>query len=245
MRARPHNWIRELLAPLRRTPFHPQWLVFRLEKHRLATLGPLMSGTVVDIGCAKQDPRKQVAPGDRYIGIDYYQTATEWYHTRPDVYGDAQRLPLVAGSVHCVLLLDVLEHLPDPDRCIAEAHRVLCSRGRLIVEVPFLYPIHDAPLDFHRWTPHGLVRLAQRHGFRVESLEAFGAPAETAALLLNLAYARALMGWMERRSPLIVLAAFAPVVVLLCNLAGAMFSSRSSDGKFMSLGYRVLMTKAT
>jgi len=231
---------------LRRSPFHPQWLVFRLEERKLAALGPLMSGTVVDVGCGEQAPRRQIAPGGRYIGLDYHRTATEWYHTRPDVYGDAQCLPLVAGSAHCVLLLDVLEHLPDPDRCIAEVHRVLCSRGRLIVEVPFLYPIHDAPLDFHRWTPHGLARLAERHGFRVESIEAFGSPAETAAMLLNLAYARALLNWVERRSPMIVFAALAPIVVPLCNLAGALFfSSRSGDGNFMSLGYRALMTKAT
>ena len=98
MSATPHNWIRELLEPLRRSPFNPQWLVFRLEERKLAALGPLMSGTVVDVGCGEQAPRRQIAPGGRYIGLDSHRTATEWYHTRPDVYGDAQCLPLVAVS---------------------------------------------------------------------------------------------------------------------------------------------------
>ncbi|MDH3314808.1 MAG: class I SAM-dependent methyltransferase [Gammaproteobacteria bacterium] len=241
----PHGWLRRLLAPLRRTPFHPQWHVFRHEERKLATLAPLMSGTVVDIGCADQKPRKRSAPGCRYIGLDYYQTATDWYHSRPDVYGDAQRLPFVSESAHCVLLLDVLEHLPDPDRCMAEVHRVLRASGRLVIEVPFLYPIHDAPLDFHRWTPYGLARLAERHGFRIESLQAFGSPAENAALLVNLAFAREMARWIQEKSPMIVFSVLAPILVLLSNFAGVVFASRSCEGDFMSLGYRVVMTKAT
>ncbi len=244
MTANSENGLRKLLAPLRRTPLHPQWLVFRLEERKLATLGQWMSGVVVDIGCAEQKPRK-IAPSDcRYVGLDYYQTATEWYGSRPNVFGDAQKLPFESGSAHCALLLDVLEHLPEPDRCICEVHRVLRPEGRLIIQVPFLYPIHDAPLDFQRWTPHGLTRLAERHGFQLENLEALGSPAESAALLVNLAFTRAVMRWIERKSPLVLIGVLAPLVVVVSNLVGVLFASRSGDGDFMSLGYRCLLRKA-
>ncbi|HSS65594.1 MAG TPA: class I SAM-dependent methyltransferase [Gammaproteobacteria bacterium] len=244
MRANAENRLRKLLAPFRRTFLHPQWLIFRLEERKLATLGQWMSGVVVDIGCAQQRPRG-IAPGDcHYIGLDYYQTATEWYGSRPDVFGDAQKLPFASGSAHCALLLDVLEHLPEPDRCIGEVRRVLRPEGRLIVQVPFLYPIHDAPLDFQRWTPHGLARLAERNGFRLERLEAVGSPAESAALLVNLAFTRAVMRWIEGGSPLALVGVFAPLVVVVSNLVGALFAVRSGEGDFMSLGFRCLLRKS-
>lgn len=242
MRASAHR-LRTKLSPLRRSFLHPQWLVFRCEERKLDALGEVMTGTVVDIGCAEQKPRTRAPSGCRYIGLDYYLTATQWYHSKVDVFGDAQQLPFASGSVSCVLLLDVIEHLPEPERCIAEIHRILGAQGRLVVDVPFLYPIHDAPLDFHRWTRYGLVRLAERHGFRVDSVEALGSPAETAALLFNLALSRRILQWLEQKNPLVLLGALAPFLVMLANLAGAALGRRSGDGEFMSLGYRLLMSK--
>ena len=49
-----------------------------------------------------------------YIGLDYYQTATQWYKTKPHVYADAQNLPFADNSIDTVLFLDVMEHLQLP-----------------------------------------------------------------------------------------------------------------------------------
>lgn len=34
-----------------------------------------------------------------------------------------------------------------------------------MLQVPFLYPVHDAPLDFQRWTSHGLRQQIAQQGF--------------------------------------------------------------------------------
>ena len=60
--------------------------------------------------------------------------------------------PFTDAQFESVLLLDVLEHLRAPEVCITEIERVLKIRGKLFLKVPFLYPVHDAPFDFHRWT---------------------------------------------------------------------------------------------
>lgn len=59
------------------------------------------------------------------------------------IQADAQRLPLKANSVDCVLCTEVLEHLVDPDQCIDEVHRVLNSGGIACFTTPCLnIPIH-------------------------------------------------------------------------------------------------------
>jgi SAM-dependent methyltransferase len=237
--------LRGAAAWLRYTAFHPQWFIFRSERDNLRAIGAQMRGRVLDVGCADQKPRWVAPAGSRYIGLDYYRTATEWYGTRPDVFGDAQQLPVRDRSVDTVLLLDVLEHLPEPEACLREIHRALAPDGQLIVQVPFMYPIHDAPLDFRRWTVHGLRHLAERHGFKLAEEVVFGSSLETAALLANLAMAKTVLDWIRARHPLAVLALVVPVAVLLANLMARLVSWGSRAEAFMANGYRMRWVKAT
>jgi SAM-dependent methyltransferase len=144
--------LRRALFRLRNTPLHPQWFAFRQQSSTLGTLMREFNGLVLDIGCADQQIRRFLPVTSRYVGMDYYQTAANWYKTVPHVYGDAQALPFASSSADHILLLDVLEHLPRPENCVAEINRVLKRGGKLVMQAPFVYPIHDAPLDFQRWT---------------------------------------------------------------------------------------------
>jgi hypothetical protein len=54
-----------------------------------------------------------------------------------------------------------LEHLPDPQECVDEIHRLLHNDGLVFASTPFFYPIHADPYDFQRFTEDGL-----RHLFR-------------------------------------------------------------------------------
>lgn len=52
------------------------------------------------------------------------------------VAGDAQRLPFRDAAFDGCLAVNVLEHLPDPARFVAEAARVLAPGGRLLTVTP-------------------------------------------------------------------------------------------------------------
>ena len=43
--------------------------------------------------------------------------------------------------------------------CYKKLDYLLKEKGHLIVSVPFIYPLHDEPLDFWRFTEHALKKL--------------------------------------------------------------------------------------
>ncbi|HEX6237193.1 MAG TPA: methyltransferase domain-containing protein [Acidimicrobiales bacterium] len=79
------------------------------------------------------------------------------------VRSSVHRVPLPDGAVDVVCLLDVIEHLHDPQRALLEAGRVLAPDGRLVVTVPahrWLWSAADEQL--------GHVRRYTRSSLRAE-----------------------------------------------------------------------------
>ena len=83
----------------------------------------------------------------------------------PDASCFAEGLPFRSGSFDVVLATEVLEHVTDAEAAAEEIRRVLRPGGSLLATVPFIYPVHEAPYDFRRFTHHGLRSLVERHGF--------------------------------------------------------------------------------
>lgn len=91
--------------------------------------------------------------------------------------GDAHVLPVRDGSVDGVIALEVLEHVDDPDRVLAEAYRVLKPAGVLCVAVPTSYteavysrvhPRYMSNATHVRIFKKGdLLERLRRHGFVV------------------------------------------------------------------------------
>ena len=235
--------VRKLLAPVRSTPLHPQWLAFGAGERGLPNILATLHGVVVDIGCGEAGAKRYLPDMTDYIGMDYYQTVQEWYHTKPDLFGDAQSLPFPDDCVDHVLLLDVLEHLPAPDRCLSEIYRVLRAGGTLVLQVPFLYPLHDTPLDFHRWTRYGLAEAATRHNYGVENCEILGRPLEAAALNVNIAISKLVLDWFRRRSPLAALGLALPLIVPMINILGWLGARLGTQDDFMPVAYRMVWRK--
>lgn len=81
---------------------------------------------------------------------------------------DVQRLDRVPSDQFDLAILDqTLEHVPDPERALAEVRRVLKPGGTAIVTTPFLVPLHGTKDygDYTRWAPQGMETLLRRCGF--------------------------------------------------------------------------------
>lgn len=239
--------LKRLISPLLHTPLHPQWLANRRAGLAEALAGVRSGERVLDIGCLDGWARKRLAGGVHYVGLDYPETASGWYFTRPDLFGDAHALPIADGAFDVVLLLDVLEHLERPRQALGEAARVLAPGGRLIIMVPFLYPVHDAPRDFTRFTPAGLVSRAHEAGLAVASAHYQGTPLQTSALMMNLALAnhmyRALSSPRAASLFWLVVAPLLPVVFAVLNLVGRLEEACVSDNDFMAFSLVAVLSK--
>jgi len=233
------NHIRRWISRVRLWPVHPQWLLnISGETRDLdAALGSLR-GRVLDIGCADRRLARRLSSDVQYIGLDYPQTALGMYGTRPDVFGDARFLPFQDARLDGVILKDVLEHVPNPEVALGEIARVLRQGGRLVLWMPFIYPIHDAPYDFQRFTAHAIVTYLGNKGFKVIELKPVLTPVETAALMCCLALADSAEQIIVRRRMLLPVLPVLAVLVLLSNLVGKGLSWLPS-GQFMPASYRV------
>jgi len=72
---------------------------------------------------------------------------------------NATNLPFINEGVDLVLCENVLEHLPEPALALNQFWRVLRKGGRLLLVTPFLFPLHDVPYDFFRYTEYALQHL--------------------------------------------------------------------------------------
>ena len=101
-----------------------------------------------------------------------------------DIVASVYELPFKDGEFDTVLCMSVLEHLEEPIRAIKEMRRVLKNGGTMIVSVPFMFPIHDAPGDYWRFTKFGLQKLFSE-GWSIEKLTAETNTQEAFAVLLQ------------------------------------------------------------
>jgi SAM-dependent methyltransferase len=77
----------------------------------------------------------------------------------PDLVMDACSLAFEDETFDTVFLFEVLEHVPEPNRAVADINRVLKREGKLFCSTPFVFGIHDAPHDYYRYTKYGLAYL--------------------------------------------------------------------------------------
>ncbi|TSC84124.1 MAG: hypothetical protein G01um101417_280 [Parcubacteria group bacterium Gr01-1014_17] len=77
-----------------------------------------------------------------------------------DFVGDAHDLSRFRdGEFECVLCTEVLEHLHTPQKAIDEMRRVLKPGGTIILTTRFIFPLHNIPGDYFRFTRYGLAHL--------------------------------------------------------------------------------------
>lgn len=156
-----------------------------------------LSGSLLDVGCGRMPYRALLSePEGRaswYLGIDLYDpSGLRPDYGTPDLYWDGLRIPLSSDAFDCALAVEVLEHCPDPRVVMSEIYRVLKPGGHLLVTVPFLWPLHDAPFDEYRYTPFSLERHATEAGFQVVHIRALGGWDASLAQMLGL--------WVRHRS---------------------------------------------
>jgi ubiquinone/menaquinone biosynthesis C-methylase UbiE/DNA-binding transcriptional ArsR family regulator len=97
--------------------------------------------TVGDLGCGTGAVTAALAPFvARVVGVDasaaMLQAAKKRLHGVDNVElrrGELEALPIDDGRLNAATMMLVLHHVPEPERALAEAARVLKPRGRLVI----------------------------------------------------------------------------------------------------------------
>nr|WP_298898260.1 class I SAM-dependent methyltransferase [uncultured Altererythrobacter sp.] len=140
------------------------WLIYESNFEFLDRLSGNFRGHLFDLGCGEMPYREWLLNyADRYTGVDWGGTQHE---LRADVVADLNEpLPIDNGVADTVISLSVIEHLREPQVFLDEAHRILKTGGRMVLQVPFMWRIHEAPYDYARYTRFGLRYLIEKAGF--------------------------------------------------------------------------------
>ncbi|MFM7064294.1 MAG: class I SAM-dependent methyltransferase [Actinomycetes bacterium] len=134
------DW-RNSYTRVRKDPFRDDDRTNRTRLSRLGVDQLAQSARVLDVGAGDGNLARSLTAagfGD-VVGVEYQP---ELLALHPDrhrtVVGSATALPLPAGSVDAVVVMDVLHHVPLPDQpaALAELRRVLRPGGHLFVCEP-------------------------------------------------------------------------------------------------------------
>jgi SAM-dependent methyltransferase len=159
--------------------------LLRFETRMLLRHTDLARGdAVVDVGCSSGDRLMVMRQaGLKPAGCDIGATADFARSiTGLDVRrGTLQEAHFESERFRAATLHNVLEHVHDPRRLLAEARRVLAPGGWLVVQVPNAGSLQgrlfgrrwaavDVPRDLYYYTPALLARLLESAGFEVAAV---------------------------------------------------------------------------
>jgi SAM-dependent methyltransferase len=141
--------------------------------------------SVLDVGCGEGVLVHRWATlleGKRVVGVDLEEESLQagWSaRAAPNlqfVVGSAERLPFADGEFGLVSAIEVLEHVGDPERALAEMRR--CAQRHLLVSVPreplwrglnmlrgaYWRELGNTPGHLNHWSRAAFVRLLAREG---------------------------------------------------------------------------------
>ncbi len=139
------------------------------------------TGHLLDLGCG------EVPLYAAYRDYVDGNTCVDWGNTAHRMsYLDreadlTQPLPFGDAEFDTVILSDVLEHIPEPVALCKEIARVLAPGGKLLMNVPFYYPLHEKPYDFYRYSEFALRRFIDGAGLELVILKPVGGTFEVLA----------------------------------------------------------------
>ena len=155
--------------------FNPTW-----QRHVAAYVlcePELPPARALDLGCGIGHSHHLLAPRET-VGVDIDERALAGQE-RETVVADMRALPFGAGAFASVISVQSLEHVPDPERVLAEVVRVLEADGVAVFVTPnrltlgrpdeIIDPYHHVEFDAAQ-----LAALCARHFAHVEVRGLFG-----------------------------------------------------------------------
>ncbi len=135
---------------------------------------PQLQGKLMDFGCGSKPYKSLFDHVKEYVGVDYDGEGHTHENEQIDVYYDGKTIPFADNTFDSVLCSEVFEHLFNLDDILKELNRVMKPGAKMLITCPFVWNIHEAPIDYARYTPYALKHNFEKNGFKVLTEERKG-----------------------------------------------------------------------
>jgi SAM-dependent methyltransferase len=125
---------------------------------------------ILDVGAGRGD-FSAVYEDRKHFNLDVYPY--------PEIHlvCDLTRIvPFRDQSFDAIVLMNVMEHIYDTRALFSGLSRLLKLGGVLIVAIPFMVKIHQAPIDYVRYTHYALQRIGEEHNLSTSLVEGYYDP---------------------------------------------------------------------
>jgi SAM-dependent methyltransferase len=130
---------------------------------------------ILDFGAGHGD-FAQVLQQREVIALDVFP------YDEVDLVCDLQTVnPFKPSSFDAIVLMNVLEHVQQPEKLLKTLAGLLRPGGSIIVTVPFMMKLHQLPYDFYRYSHLQLGNIGHEAGLEITAIEGYYDP----VLLLN------------------------------------------------------------
>jgi SAM-dependent methyltransferase len=128
------------------------------------------NAVIMDFGAGHGD-FSQILNNRTAIALDVFP------YDEIDIVCDMQKVvPFKKSSFDAIVLMNVLEHVQQPERLVKTLTGLLRPGGSLIVTVPFLLKLHQLPYDFYRYSHEQLMNIGRSAGIETTRLEGYYDP---------------------------------------------------------------------
>ncbi|MDB4178061.1 class I SAM-dependent methyltransferase [Gammaproteobacteria bacterium] len=127
---------------------------------------PLLSGSILDIGCGDKPYKDLFVNVNNYIGLEIDDRRNREM-SLADYFYDGKEFPFENKSYDGILSNQVFEHIFNPNEFLKEVNRVLKQDGLFLITVPFVWDEHEQPYDYARYSSFGIKHVLNKHGFEI------------------------------------------------------------------------------
>jgi SAM-dependent methyltransferase len=174
--------------------FNPVYLSNKTLADAIRRYSKKLNGKLLDYGCGSKPYRHLFDHISQYIGVDIENEGHDHSKEEIDFFYDGIILPFRDEEFDCIFSTEVLEHVPNIHASLLEINRVLKIDGSLLLTVPFVYPEHEIPNDFRRYTVYGIKQILKESGFEIIACEKIGSFYDVLTQLFVLYFFRLLGG---------------------------------------------------
>ncbi|RKY46406.1 MAG: hypothetical protein DRP88_06465 [Candidatus Neomarinimicrobiota bacterium] len=151
--------------------FNPRWERYWEPRYFLKLFEEYGIKEVIDVGSGAVHPVIFALDGYKVKAVDISEEVIKQGKELADregvsdkiewIHGSVEELPFEDNGAECVVMSQLLEHLPEPERAVAEGLRILKPGGIFIIGVP-LGMHHYDPLHLHVFEIEDMKRIGER-----------------------------------------------------------------------------------